>query len=72
MGERDVIVPVEVTSDVCEGEPAHLDETEESFGTQSTVILVRIALGQSVTIRQGTGSGVSWNWVSARTQSRAL
>jgi len=25
---------IEVTSDVREGEPAHLDETEESFGTQ--------------------------------------
>jgi hypothetical protein len=34
MSERDVIVRVEVTSDVCEGEPAHLDETEESLGTR--------------------------------------
>jgi hypothetical protein len=34
MSGRDVIVRVEVTSDVCGGEPAHLDETEESLGTQ--------------------------------------
>ena len=34
VSERDVIVRVEVTSDVCKCEPAHLDETEEGFGTQ--------------------------------------
>jgi len=34
MSERDVFVRVEVTSDVIEGELAHLDEAEERLGTQ--------------------------------------
>jgi hypothetical protein len=54
MSERDVIVRVEVNSDVCEGEPAHLDETEEGLGAKWTVILVRIV---SVGCDQ-TGHGV--------------
>jgi hypothetical protein len=32
MSEGEVLVRVEVVSDVGEGEPAHLGETEETFG----------------------------------------
>jgi hypothetical protein len=34
MNERDVIVRVELTSDICEGEPARLDKMKESLGAQ--------------------------------------
>ena len=47
MSKRDVFVrvelQVEVTSEVIEGEPTHLDETEEGLGTQQTAVLFRIA-----------------------------
>jgi hypothetical protein len=43
MGERDVNERVEVFSDVREGEPAHLDEAEESLGAKQTLVQVRIA-----------------------------
>jgi len=32
MREHDVLTRVEVASDVGKGDPAHLDETEETFG----------------------------------------
>jgi hypothetical protein len=47
---------VEVTtSDVSEGEPAYLDETEEGLGAEQTVILVWVAhvsVGSDQTSRQ--------------------
>ena len=43
MRERDVVVRVEVASDVLEGEPAHLDEAEDGFWAQQTVVLLRVA-----------------------------
>ena len=55
MREHDVVVRVEVASDILEGEPAHLDEAEERFRAQQAVFF-GLRMCQSAAIRNGTGS----------------
>ena len=42
MRERDVVIRVEVASDVLEGKPIHLDEAEEGLRAQQITVLVRV------------------------------
>ena len=71
MSKRDVIVRVEVTSDVCEGEPAYLDETEGLWGSVDRDSCPDCACANRRRSDRGRGRkllGFCWNWGAARTQ----
>ena len=66
------IAQVQVPPDVCEREPAHLDQPEETLGAEHAVILVQVAhvsVGDDEA-RQGVED--FGRLARARTQSRAL
>ena len=76
MSERNLKVRVEVTFEMCEGELAHLDETEEILETEQTAIFFSncacASRRRSDRARGRKPLGLSWKWVLVRTQSRGL